>query len=280
MPTDFSKKIIFVTVLTLSTYVFVFTQNAAAGNSGYIDKSAVPETKKDTVIIREDSDSKGIVRNKNKAPEFTEMQLMARNYRQQGLDAQQRGDLDAAIDFYSKASQYDPSYAVVFNDLGVIFEATGDMERAEQDYQQAVKIDPNFVSAYTNLALLYENKRDLVSASRYWKKRADLGRQDDPWTQKAKQRFQDIQMILGHVSVDNKEQQIVGLIKDVTVQKSILKKDDKALTKSHFDKAKNYYQQNNYDMALKEAMDAMQLEPSNQEIEKFISKVHVRMISQ
>jgi tetratricopeptide (TPR) repeat protein len=284
MPTDLFFKFIIVTILTLSTYVFSFAQDsrAVSGNQGYVRRSAVPEEKKGTVIIKEGQESDfPIVGKLLDKKELTTFQAMSRDYRAKGLEAQNRGDLGAAMDFYSKAAQYDPGYAVVFNDLGVIYEANNDIERAEQNYLQVIKIDPNFLSPYSNLAILYENQRNLAAAAQYWKKRADLGSLSDPWTQKALARYRDIQMVLGQVPVYNREKEVVNLVKDVTVQKTIAKKEVIPTTcQEHYKKSKVYYKQQNYTMALKEAMEALQMNPpDSSEIESYISDIHQQMLA-
>ncbi len=287
MPTDLFIKFIIVTILTLSTYVFSFAQGpkGISGNQGYVQNSSIPETKKGTVIIEgrdEGPSTAGNVKKKTeKKEELSTTQAMARDYRQQGLDAQNRGDLVTAMDFYSKAAQYDPGYAVVFNDLGIVYEANNDVARAEQNYLQAIKIDPEFLSPYSNLAILYENQRNLAAAAQYWKKRADLGSLSDPWTQKALARYRDIQMVLGQVPVYNKEKEVVNLVKDVTVQKAVTKKDGTPTTcQEHYKKSKAYYKQQNYTMALKEAMEALQMNPpDSSEIESYISEIHQKMLA-
>ena len=56
-------------------------------------------------------------------------------------------------------------------------------------------------------------------------------------------------------------------------------KDDKALAQSIFKKANLSYQKGDCAQALKLAVDAMQLDPSNTEIEEFINKLQVRLLS-
>lgn len=116
----------------------------------------------------------------------------AHSLRNQGLQLQNKGNVEGALSYYLKAHAADPGYAVIYNDLGVVYEAQGETDRAEAHYLRAVRLDPSFAGAYSNLALLYENKRDLRKASEYWKKRVAAGKPDDPWTKKAKQRLLNI----------------------------------------------------------------------------------------
>lgn len=211
---------------------------------------------------------------------LSELQKQARTYRQEGFRLQGIGNLDGALSLYQKAIEIDPTYAVVYNDIGVIYEAKGFTEQAEESYLKAIKIDPHYLSAYSNLALLYESKRDLEKAYFYWEKRVKLGSADEPWTQKARQRLEDIKLALGKIEVSQpRKQEVIGLIKDVVNEKNILRHDNKALTNKHFEKAKRSYNKGDYAQAIKEALDGQQLDPSNKEIEEFIEKVQLRALS-
>lgn len=207
------------------------------------------------------------------------LQSQARDYRLKGLEFQSTGNIDAALSLYQKAIELDPNYAVAFNDLGIVFEERGLIERAEESYLKAIKIDPCYLSAYSNLALLYEGKRDLEKAAFYWKKRIELGLSDDPWVQKAQQRLKDIKVVQEGGHIASLEQEVIGLTKDMTTEKSILKQDNNALAKKHFEKAKRSYNKQDYATAIKEALDAQYLDPANTEIEKFIEKVQIRALS-
>lgn len=214
---------------------------------------------------------------KIKEEKLSGSQQQARLYREQGLKLQEKNDLDGAMNLYQKAVVLDPMYAVAYNDLGIIYEAKNLIDRAKQSYLEAVRLDPNFLSAYTNLALLYENKRDLDKAIFYWKKRVQLGSPDDPWTQKAKQRINDIMMVQG-IPFETKEEKLVTLTKDVLNQKAITKGDDRELAKLYMNKAKASYQKGDDLAAFKQALSALQLDPANTEITKFVEKVQKKLL--
>jgi Flp pilus assembly protein TadD len=127
---------------------------------------------------------------------LSQLQREARVYRSLGLELQRKGDLEQALSFYQKAAALDPSYPVVLNDLGIIYETKGDIERAKECFEKAIALDQYYLSPYTNLALLCEKERNLKGAYFYWKKRAELGLSGDFWTEKAKQRLEDISLIL------------------------------------------------------------------------------------
>ncbi len=212
---------------------------------------------------------------------LTVLQKEARLYRDQGLAYQRNGDLEGALSFYQKAVELDPSFAVAFNDLGVIFEAKGQTDRAEESYLRAIAIDPTYLSVYTNLALLYENKRELEKAAAFWKKRAELGSPDDSWTKNARERAGEIGLILSKTPMqDLKEKEILRLTEKMSKPRTQFSRDDLGLARMHFAKAEECFLKRDYATAIKEALDAQQFDPTNEEIEKFIEKVQLRALSE
>ena len=119
----------------------------------------------------------------------------AEPYRTKGYEAQQRGDIDTAIEWYQKAAGVSPGYAAPHNDLGILFETKGWLDRAEAEYEKALAIDPGYKEVHTNLALLYERKGELEKAAFHWMRRYKLGTPDDPWTQEAKSRLEKLGLI-------------------------------------------------------------------------------------
>jgi len=243
-------------------------------SSAFAQNTSTKSSKKATV---KKSDSK---RAAEEEQNLSELQKTARQYRAQGLAFQNAGDLDSAMGFYQKAIEYDPLYAVVYNDLGVVLEAKGFTDRAEECYKRSIQTDPNYFSAYSNLALLYEGQRDLETAAFYWEKRAKLGMPDDPWTKKARARLNDIRLVLSDKPFEEaQEQEVVDLMRNVSSRKAAVRKDNKTLAKSYFNKAKLYYKKGDEVTALKLAIDASQLDPSNEKIEEFVNKIQSRVLS-
>jgi tetratricopeptide (TPR) repeat protein len=283
------KTITLTALIVFVSAVPVFAQADASGNipskgnRGYIGKSDIPETKKGTTLNTADADTMdSSVLNLSKQDEenLTQLQKQARLYRAQGFQYQSLGNLDSAMGLYQKAVQLDPTYAAAYNDLGVVYEALGFIDRAEQSYLQSVRIDPNLLSGYSNLALLYENERDLDKAAFFWAKRAQMGLPTDPWTLKARQRLEDIRAITSNRPLqDMREQEIVDLMTDVAVYKDLLKKDDKALAASYMRKCKQFEKKGDEVSALKMAIDAQQLDPTNEDIQEYVDKLQIRNLS-
>ncbi len=115
------------------------------------------------------------------------------DYRLSGYREQQKGNLEAALGFYSKAIGISPDRPDVLNDLGVVYESMGLEDQAEAKYLAAIAADRTYLPPYMNLAYLYERKQDVVKASQYLQKRILLGKQNDPWTQKAQQEFTQLE---------------------------------------------------------------------------------------
>ncbi|MDP2905933.1 MAG: tetratricopeptide repeat protein [Candidatus Omnitrophota bacterium] len=252
-------------------------------NAGLISVNRVPELKKGTILIKEPSSPTAEL-SVSKAPpkeeSLTELQKDARQYHAEGLEFQNNGELDSAMALYQKAVVLDPFYAVAYNDLGILYEANGLPQRAEESYIKAMNIDPQLLSAYSNLAMLYESRRDLRQAAYYWQKRAEMGLANDPWTQKAQRRFNDIDTVLSDRPVeDNKEKEAIELLAQVTNDKALLKKDDTVQAREYMFKARALYNKGEDVTALKTAIDAQQLDPANDEIEQFVEQLQHRILS-
>lgn len=123
----------------------------------------------------------------------------ALEYRQQGYEAQKKGLLREALNYYQKAVSILPLYACVYNDLGIVYEMLGQTDSAEAAYLKAVSADPKYANAYTNLALLYERKGDFLSAAKAWVRRVYSGNPGDLWTKKAQERIFEIGRVIPEV---------------------------------------------------------------------------------
>ena len=246
MPIKFLKENLKKTTLIISCFIFVFAPYLLAAD-----------------MVGQDNPE-----------ELIALQQQARRYRDEGLRLQRFGNLDSALKLYQKAAELEPTYPDIYNDLGIIYEAQGEPGRAEESYLQALKIDPYFLSAYSNLALLYEGKRDLTNAAYYWKKRVELGQLDDLWTLKAKTRLKDVRLALSrNPMTDLRKNEIVDLIREVNNEKYALKNEDKKIVAStKIKEAKVNYDKKEYAKAIKEALDAEYLDPSNKEVKDFIEK--------
>ncbi len=297
-------KIISVTLIFLCGVTVVFAQNFSKGR---FNKPADTPLEKQVEKKENTTAERAALPVRKKKKDLNEFQQLARIYRQQGLEYQDAGNLEAALTFYQKAIDLDPWYAVAYNDLGIIFEAKNDPERAEASYLQAIKIDPEFLSPYSNLAVLYETRHDLKSALGYWKKRARLGDSVDDWTQKARQRGKDIELVLyGPAQQEDrqkiaKEKDIAGLAADVSAKKKAAMiqppvvplekrekpqeiltkpcKSNKTLAQETLHTARLSEKKGKNAAALKEGIDAKLLDPDNPEIDEFLDKLLTKTLA-
>ena len=120
------------------------------------------------------------------------------SYRQQGYEAQQRGDHTNALSLYQKAAMLDPAYPTPLNDAGILLEREGRLQEAEQAYQQALAVNPEYVEAHANLAMLYERMGEKEKAIYHWMKRYELGQPSDPGTIRAEERFLSLGVLKSH----------------------------------------------------------------------------------
>ena len=302
-----SFKIIIKNITLIIAFVFgishlLFAEGkteASSGNRGYLYEDAGIDEVNKVAAESRPREIKAKAPAKKNIP-LSDMQEQARLYRDQGLQLQEADNLDGALSLYQKAAEIDPGYAIVYNDLGIIYEAKGLVDRAEESYLKALKIDGHYLSAYSNLALLYENKHELDKAAACWQKRAEIGPANDPWTQRAKARLEDINLVLGkRPNVVTREQEILNFMHDVSVNLATIKKekkkklkeakavkldkkikqDNKDIAKDHYEQAKISYEKGDYVIALQEAMEAQQMDPSNKSVNTFIEELQRRLLS-
>ena len=120
------------------------------------------------------------------------------SYRQQGFEAQQRGDTTAALSLYQKAAALDPAYPTPLNDMGILLEREGRLQEAEQAYKQALAVNPEYVEAHANLAMLYERLGDKEKAIYYWMKRYEFGQPSEAGTTRAEERLLALGVLKSH----------------------------------------------------------------------------------
>lgn len=69
-----------------------------------------------------------------------------------GLAAEEDGDLEAARDAYREALELDPAMAETWFDLGNVLYALGDHDEAVDAFTEAVSLEDNYAEAWNNLA--------------------------------------------------------------------------------------------------------------------------------
>jgi tetratricopeptide (TPR) repeat protein len=93
--------------------------------------------------------------------------------------------------YYRAAIEADASYPLAHYNLGNLYDERGDSERAYMHYHEALRIQPQYADAHYNLALLHQGNGDMMKALSHWQTYLRL----DPssqWAQIARREIQKI----------------------------------------------------------------------------------------
>ena len=74
----------------------------------------------------------------------------AYDYYIQGIEYQDLGEYQLAINNYTKAINEYPDYAPAYYSRGITYNTLGKYEDAIADYSRAIRIDPDYTAAYNN----------------------------------------------------------------------------------------------------------------------------------
>jgi tetratricopeptide (TPR) repeat protein len=69
-----------------------------------------------------------------------------------GLEAEQQGKKDAAVEHYEASLKVAPDYYPAHNNLGILYLGNSDFKSAEEQFRDAVRLDQNEAQAYFNLS--------------------------------------------------------------------------------------------------------------------------------
>lgn len=188
------------------------------------------------------------------------MREEAVDHRNKGYLAHKSGDLDTAMAYYQKAISLDSYYATAHNDLGVLYEEKGWFERAEQEYKKTLEINPNYPNTHSNLALLYEKLGQREKAIFHWAKRSEVGRPNDPWTQRAKER------LMRFPPEEVERIRTTGLIEEMVQEKEQQIEEDAALASKLREQGLAYYKKGEYGKALTAFEQALKYTPRDNEL--------------
>jgi tetratricopeptide (TPR) repeat protein len=90
--------------------------------------------------------------------------IQAKRYYESGLKKQDEGDLDGAINDYTRAIKVNPRYTEAYNNRGAIRRSKGDVDGAIADYDRAIEVDPEHTKSWNNRGAAKEKKGDLDGA--------------------------------------------------------------------------------------------------------------------
>jgi len=86
-----------------------------------------------------------------------------------GETAAMDGDFEAAVDYFSKVVNTDPTNADGYNLLGFSYRKLGNVELAFENYRAALEIEPNHQGANEYIGELYLQLGDLANAEKHLK---------------------------------------------------------------------------------------------------------------
>jgi tetratricopeptide (TPR) repeat protein len=89
----------------------------------------------------------------------------ARKAFDKGEQAESKGRLQAAADFFREAVSLDPEYADAFNELGATEAKQGDLTHAVEDFQKAIDVVPEHSLALTNISIVLAKLRRFEEAA-------------------------------------------------------------------------------------------------------------------
>ena len=71
------------------------------------------------------------------------------------------GQIDRAIEVYSRALELNPRDAQAYNNRGVAYSSKGEVSRAIEDYSKVMELNPGFAVAYNNRGVAYNSKGEV-----------------------------------------------------------------------------------------------------------------------
>jgi len=83
-----------------------------------------------------------------------------------GLDALERKDNNAALEYFTQAIAVFPQYTDAISNRGVVFYRRGDVAGAQRAWEEAVRRDPQYHVAYYNIGLIYLHSKKFEEAKR------------------------------------------------------------------------------------------------------------------
>ena len=184
-------------------------------------------------------------------------------YRAKGYQEKQKGNLNEALNYYTKAVEIGLDNPSVYNDMGILFEEVGFDLRAEQHYRKAIQADSNYLPAYINLAYLYKKNKNLEKAAQYFQKRYELGTPGDPWAEKAKDEL---------IALKPEYREWIIRLEAEKFNDQLIKKahadfvDMIKRANEHYEQGQAQFDQANYQEALKEFNQALSITPDNPKV--------------
>jgi len=90
--------------------------------------------------------------------DFSDNGQPAKRYLLQAILKQIKGNLDGAIDDYTRAIEIDPNYRDAYINRARVRNTKGDFDGSIADYTKVIELKPDYVDAYIGLAAAYFNR--------------------------------------------------------------------------------------------------------------------------
>jgi len=87
---------------------------------------------------------------------------------------QKQGEIDKAIDYYSRAIRIKPNYATSHLGIGTALLKTGRLDEAIEHFRESIRINPNYADRHYNLGLALLRKGNVDDAIESWQQAVQL----------------------------------------------------------------------------------------------------------
>ena len=101
-------------------------------------------------------------------------------YHNYGSLCYQQKDFQNAISLYQNCLLIEPTFALVYYNLGLTYKAMGQITEAIESYQNAIKYNPDYAWAYQNLAVLQYKQENMEDSIKYFQKAYSLHQKQNP----------------------------------------------------------------------------------------------------
>lgn len=202
---------------------------------------------------------------------------IAEGYRVKGFEEQKRGNFDSALTFYRKAVELGLENAVVYNDLGVLYEQLNIRSKAEEFYLKAIELDPHYLPAYTNLGYLYKAQKNTKLAEKYFIKRYELSEVGDVWADKIKTELVQINPSYKEWITSREAEKMTSDLEEQAKQEFYEKV---SRSSGYFKNGEKLYKEQYYKESIEEFDRALELMPNSPKILAARDKARIDLVKQ
>jgi superkiller protein 3 len=103
---------------------------------------------------------------KGAAAAFNKIPKAARENYSKGLESVEKGDSAKAVEYFKKAVDVDPQFALAWSQLGEQQLKLGQLDPAIESLRTALKLDPTDINARQNLGIALLNKNEFAEAEK------------------------------------------------------------------------------------------------------------------